>query len=187
LKSVCSVEESDKITVAVWFDSEEIGSKSLNGADSVFLKDILERIVYLLTEDKENCYIAFANSFIISADGVHAIHPNFSDKHDKNYTPEINKGITLKFNANQRYSTTSETASFIMKLCDKINISYQKIYNRSDLPSGSTIGPLSAANTGIKTVDLGIPMLSMHSVRELAGLNDMKDILKLFENFWREG
>ncbi len=185
LFSICSIGNiENSIAMSVWFDNEEIGSKTLQGADSVFLRDILERITFNLTFSKDKFYRVLSESFMISADGVHAIHPNFREKHDKNYSPEINKGITVKYNANQRYSTTSETAAFFINLCNEAKIPFQKIINRSDIPSGSTIGPLSSANTGIKTVDAGIPMLAMHSIRELAGIKDMEYTVKLFDRFF---
>jgi len=170
--------------MSVWFDNEEIGSKSPQGADSSLLQNIIARIILSLSFEKEKYFTALANSIIISADGVHGLHPNFPEKYDNNYAPLINKGVVIKFNANQRYSTTSETAAIFMSLCEKLNLPYQKFMNRSDIPSGSTIGPISAANTGIKTVDVGISMLAMHSVRELAGINDMKDIIKIFNEFY---
>ena len=185
LKSINSTENPESVAMSVWFDNEEIGSKTPQGADSSFLNNILERVILSLFDDKEKYFTAIANSIIISADGVHGLHPNFPDKSDNSYSPGINKGVAVKFNANQRYSTTAETAAFFIELCEKAEVPYQQFMNRSDIPSGSTIGPLSAANTGIKTVDAGIPMLAMHSVRELAGVKDLQDMVKVINEFYK--
>ncbi len=181
--SLCESDESDTTAVGVFFDHEEIGSQTPQGADSSFVKHLLERIVYVLGGDKEDFFRAIANSFMISADGAHAIHPNFSSKHDKLHAPEINEGPVIKMSAMQRYTTTAESANYFASLCESINVPYQKMINRSDMPSGSTIGPMCAAALGVKSVDVGNPMWAMHSIRETAGVYDhyyMTEVLKKF-------
>ena len=120
---------------------------------------------------------------MISADMAHALHPNFSDKHDPDYAPRINRGPVIKLNANFRYATTAETAFVFEQLCSDAEIPCQKMVNRSDIPSGSTIGPVSSASLGIKTVDVGNPMWAMHSIRETAGVLDHEYMTRAFITF----
>jgi len=181
--SLCDADESDATAVGVYFDHEEIGSQTAQGADSNFVKNILERIVAVQGGTREDMFRALANSFMISADGAHAVHPNFADKHDKAHAPEINGGPVIKLSANMRYTTTAESASYFIELCEKANVPYQKIINRSDIPSGSTIGPVCASVLGVTSVDVGNAMWAMHSIREPAGVYDhyyMTEVLKEF-------
>lgn len=173
-------------SIGVFYDNEEVGSQTLQGAASSFFKDILERIVLCSGGSKEDFYRTTASSFQISADGAHAIHPNFTDKHDKAYAPQINKGPVIKLNANYRYATTSESASRFIQLCQAVDVPYQKMANRSDMPSGSTIGPISSAATGIQTVDVGNPMLAMHSIREVSGVFDHYLMTKILKEFFND-
>jgi len=181
--SLCDVDEDDATAVGVFFDHEEIGSQSAQGADSNLVRNLLERIVAVQGGNSEDYFRAIANSFMISADGAHAIHPNYADKHDASHAPEINSGPVIKMSANMRYTTTAESANRFIELCDQANVPYQKMINRSDLPSGSTIGPVCSATLGIKSVDVGNPMWAMHSIRETAGVYDhyyMTEVLKGF-------
>lgn len=184
LNSLCNASTPENTIMGIFYDNEEIGSETIQGASSSFIKDLLERIIFANGGNKEDYFRAIASSFQISADGVHAVHPNFADKHDPEYQPEINAGPAIKMNANFRYATTSETAAIFMALCEKAQVPYQKMVNRSDIPSGSTIGPVSSSITGIKTVDVGNPMLAMHSIRELAGAKDHIYMTKVFEVFF---
>jgi aspartyl aminopeptidase len=174
----------DPITrVIAFYDHEEVGSETAQGAGSPFLKDVLERIT--LSEKREDFLRALANSFFISADMAHAIHPNYSDKHDSQHMPVINGGPVIKSNAGQRYATDAMSSAWFESLCKKAGIPAQKFVVRSDLGCGSTIGPITAANLGIRTVDVGNPMLSMHSIREMAGANDHELLTCAFKEFFR--
>ena len=168
--------------VVAFYDHEEVGSETAQGAGSPFLKDVLERIT--LSEKREDFLRALANSFFISADMAHAIHPNYSDRHDSQHMPIINGGPVIKSNAGQRYATDAVSSVWFESLCKKAGVPVQKFVVRSDLGCGSTIGPITAANLGIRTVDVGNPMLSMHSIREMAGVNDHELLIRAFKEFF---
>ncbi len=183
LEALLSVKKSDATVIAAFYDNEEIGSKTLMGADSDFMRSIIERITSLLCTGKDDIYRAISKSFLISADGAHAQHPNFPEKHDPGYVPKLNKGPVIKLSASFRYATTAESSAYFIELCEKKNIPFQKMANRSDVPSGSTIGPMSSASLGIKAIDVGNAMWAMHSVRETAGTLDhwyMTNVLKAY-------
>ncbi|MBT5869527.1 MAG: M18 family aminopeptidase [Nitrospinaceae bacterium] len=169
--------------VIAFYDHEEIGSETAQGAGSPFLKDVLERIA--LNENREGFLRALAKSFFISADMAHAIHPNYSDQHDARHMPLINSGPVIKSNANQRYATDAMSSAWFELLCQKAGVAVQKFVVRSDLGCGSTIGPITAANLGIRTVDVGNPMLSMHSIREMAGAKDHASMILAFKEFFK--
>lgn len=182
-EAITSNPEIDETSVAVFFDNEEVGSKTLQGADSSFLKDLLDRITFVSGGTLEDTYRSRALSFAISADGAHAHHPNYAESHDPAYTPVVNGGPVIKISSTYRYSTTSETAPVFKKLCRDVSVPYQELINRSDVPSGSTIGTITSSLTGIKSVDVGSPMLAMHSIRETTGVLDhfyMTEVLKRF-------
>lgn len=170
--------------VIVFYDNEEIGSESRQGAGSPFLKDVLERIQGNFEETREAYLRAISKSFFISADMAHAIHPNYSDMHEPRHMPRINKGPVIKVNASQRYATDAETSAHFELLAEKAKVSLQTFVTRSDLGCGSTIGPITAANLGIKTIDIGNPMLSMHSIREMAGTKDHWDLIRVFLEYF---
>lgn len=171
-------------TVAAFYDNEEIGSRTPMGADSSFTRTILERIVALTSDGRDDRFVAFSKSFLISADGAHTQHPNFPEKHDPAYAPKMNKGPVIKFSSSFRYATTAETSSVFEQLCENAGVPCQKIANRSDVPSGSTIGPMSSAALGIKAVDVGNAMWAMHSIRETAGTADHYYMTKAIEYFF---
>lgn len=162
------------------YDHEEVGSTSAIGANSVFMESILNR----LFEKNETQSRVLANSMFVSTDNAHGIHPNFPDKHDKKHAPILNHGLVIKVNANQRYATNFLTSSIIKNLCDDIDIPTQYFSNRADISCGSTIGPMSAANIGIKTIDIGVPTFAMHSIRETAGAKDAFYLSKMLKNFF---
>ena len=176
--------EDEATQVIVFYDNEEIGSETRQGAGSTFLKDILERVQGKFNETREAYLRAISQSFFISADMSHAIHPNYPDMHDLRHMPEINKGPVIKVNANQRYATDGETSTRFELLAEKAGVSLQKFVTRSDLGCGSTIGPITAASLGIKTVDIGNPMLSMHSIREMSGSKDHWDLIRVFLEYF---
>ena len=155
-------------SVLACYDHEEVGSTSAIGANGSFLESLLDRI-YSEPEEKSR---VMAQSILISTDNAHGIHPNFPSKHDENHAPVINEGLVIKVNANQRYATNSTTSSFLKNLCKEISVPTQYFVSRAGIPCGSTIGPITAANIGVKTIDVGVPTFAMHSIRELAGAND---------------
>lgn len=183
LKALLATQDNKSTIVATFYDNEEIGSQTLQGANSSFLEMILNRINFAWGGDLEDYARAIAKSFQISADQAHALHPNYVSKHDSNYAPQLNKGPVVKFSANYRYATNSESSSYFMSICKKLDIPCQKMINRSDMPSGSTIGPVSSATSSIKTVDIGNPMFAMHSTRETMGTLDQYYIVEVLKEF----
>ena len=156
----------------VCFDNEEVGSATKQGADSPFLRDILERIVLSLGKGRKEYLRAIANSFMISADMAHALHPNTPEKHDPVNKPILNKGPVIKMSASQSYTSDSESIAVYEMICEKAGVPVQKFVNRSDERGGSTIGPITSTQLGIRSIDIGNPTLAMHSVRELCGVQD---------------
>jgi len=149
-------------------DHEEVGSASVAGAQGTFLNTVLERFC------SNNIQLSqmTAQSMMISVDNAHGIHPNYANKHDDNHGPLINKGPVIKINANQRYASNSETSALFRHLCGQNDIPLQSFVVRSDMGCGSTIGPIAATETGVKTLDIGVPSFAMHSIREMAGADD---------------
>jgi len=172
------------IAVLAAFDHEEIGSNSRSGACGPILEDILVRISDGLGASVSQRRQAFAASFCVSADAGHAVHPNYAEKHDPANKPVLNGGPLLKINANQRYATDATGAALWARLCKESNVPYQEYVSNNDLPCGSTIGPLTATRLGIRTVDVGIPLLSMHSARELCGVEDPKSLATVSQLFF---
>ncbi len=171
---------SEATIIAALYDNEEVGSSTSNGGKSSFTEDILERLSGCVRED----YLrALANSYYVSADGAHAVHPNYSGKFDSLNKVFMNKGPVIKINANTSYATTTESSAVFEMICQKKNIPYQKFVNRADVRGGGTIGSMIASNLGIRTVDVGNALLAMHSARETTGVNDhwwMKEAMKGF-------
>lgn len=173
--------------VVVLYDHEEVGSRSAQGAGGTFLGDTLERIAGA-TADKEGSAQALARaiarSWLISADMAHAVHPNYADRHEPGHRPLLGAGPVIKTNANQSYATDAESAGFFTALCGQVGITPQYFVTRSDLGCGSTIGPISAARVGIRTVDVGNPMLSMHSCREMSAAADVAPMIAVLSEFF---
>jgi aspartyl aminopeptidase len=161
-------------------DHEEVGSMSAAGAQGTFLKSVLER----LCENDENTSRLIANSMMISADNAHGVHPNYADKHDSNHGPILNNGPVIKVNANQRYASNSETSAAFKHLCELADVPVQSFVVRSDMSCGSTIGPITACELGVKTVDVGVPTFAMHSIRELAGRWDAFYLYRVLKQFF---
>lgn len=171
--------------VLAFYDHEEVGSETAQGGGSPFLKDALERIVMTTDQPREALMRAMAHSLFISADMAHAVHPNYADQHEGRHLPVLNAGPVIKTNASQRYATEGVSSAEFELLCGRSGVGVQKFVMRSDLACGSTIGPITAANLGIRTVDVGNPMLSMHSIREMAGAQDHGDLIQVFKEFFR--
>ena len=176
------MEADDTLTgLLVCNDHEEVGSASAVGAGGSFLKDVLARML----PDQETRLRAFARSLLISTDNAHGVHPNFPDKHEENHGPVLNQGPAIKYNANQRYATNSETAGFFKSLCRDEEVPCQEFVNRADMACGSTIGPITATELGIRTLDVGVPTFAMHSIRELAGSRDAHALYRALARFYR--
>ncbi|HUX37886.1 MAG TPA: M18 family aminopeptidase [Rectinemataceae bacterium] len=158
--------------VAAFFDSEEIGSRTRMGADSSFLRDILARITSLSGSTTEGFHRALASSFSVSVDVAQAWHPGWPEKFDETFSPLLNGGPAVKVNANHRYATDALSEARFRGFCETAGVPCQKFQTRADMSPGSTIGPISAALSGMATVDVGSPLLSMHSLRETAGTRD---------------
>lgn len=166
-----------------------MGSESAQGAGSTILIQSVFRIYKLLTEGKNVAVDGFEktmqSSFLLSADMAHAVHPNYPEKHQCNHMVEINKGIVIKVNHNQRYATDLVSSTILKAIADKANVPMSEFVVRNDSACGSTIGPIIASKTGIKTVDLGAPMWGMHSIRETCGVLDGAYYRDLFTSFYR--
>lgn len=185
LQALTESKTKDPMTrVIAFYDHEEVGNDSAQGAGSPFLKDALERLTLESDSPREAFFRSMANSFFISADMAHAVHPNYSEKHDAKHMPILNGGPVIKCNSNQRYATEGVSSAWFEILCKKAGVPVQKFVVRSDLGCGSTIGPITAANLGIRTVDVGNPMLSMHSIREMAGAKDHLPLIKAFKEYF---
>ena len=179
------VEAVESTNVMVCFDNEEAGSRTKQGGDSELLSNTLERIVLSLDGGREEFFMALAKSFMISADLAHAVHPNTAEKYDPINRPMINKGPVIKISANQSYTTDSNSDAVYEEICKKAGVPVQKFVNRSDEKGGSTIGPITSTHLAIRSVDMGTPVLAMHSVRELGGVIDHSYVTKSFEEFYK--
>lgn len=181
MKALLNANES-VTSLLVCNDHEEVGSASHAGAEGTFLKDVLERI----TSPGEPRLRTLSRSLLVSTDNAHAIHPNYPEKHESNHGPVLNKGPAIKFNANQRYATNSETAGYFKSLCQLADVPCQAFVNRADMACGSTIGPITAKEIGVKTLDVGVPTFAMHSIRELAGTSDAHALMKVLTKLYQD-
>jgi aspartyl aminopeptidase len=180
LEALLSV-ESEESLLLVCNDHEEVGSQSAVGADGAMLEQFLKRL-----SGDEQSYARMMNaSMMISADNAHAVHPNFANKHDKNHGPQLNAGPVIKINANQRYASNALTQAIFRQCCEKAGVPVQSFVVRSDMACGSTIGPMTSANLGVKTVDVGVPTFAMHSIREMAGIADTDHMIAALAGFYQ--
>ena len=164
--------------VVALYDHEEVGSQSASGARSLFLSDVLERLALGCSpQDPSALPRASSRSLLVSADMAHAVHPNYADKHDKQHRPMLGLGPVIKVNVNQSYASDGPAIAAFSGACRARDITAQHFSSRNDVPCGSTIGPISAARLGIRTVDVGNPMLSMHSCREMAAVADVAPMI----------
>jgi len=170
--------------VVAFYDNEEVGSETAQGAASNFLAVTLERIMLSAGSPREDFHRALARSLFISADMAHAVHPNYVSRHDPQHMPKLNGGPVLKVNANQRYATSGESGSRFLRIANDVGVETQTFVARTDLGCGSTIGPITAARLGMPTVDVGNPMLSMHSIREMAGTRDHHQMIQIMQNLF---
>ena len=183
----CDFAKAGSIPVLCVLDNEEVGSGTKQGAASTFLKDTLQRINGALGGNDESYCVKLANSFMISADNAHAVHPNHTDKSDPTNRPQLNEGIVLKYNANQKYTTDAISGALFKLLCEKAGVPVQTFVNRSDMAGGSTLGNISNCQVAVNTVDIGLPQLAMHSAYETAGVKDTGYLVKVAELFLGSG
>ena len=171
-------ERKESIAVHCVLDNEEVGSTTKQGAASTFLKDTLMRINMGLGRTQEEYLMTLADSFMVSADNAHALHPNHTDKTDPVNRPVLNGGIVIKYNANQKYCTDGVSAAIFKDICDRAEVPYQTFVNRADMAGGSTLGNISNTQVPMKTVDIGLAQLAMHSVYETTGAKDTESLAK---------
>jgi aspartyl aminopeptidase len=176
---------SQALSVFAVFSNEEVGSSTRQGAASTFLQDTLKRIYLSLGKTFEDYTRDLARGFMISADNAHAIHPNVPEKADPVNRPLINHGVVMKFSGNQKYCTDGYSAAVFRKLAKEAGKEIQVFTNRSDIPGGSTLGNLSNNQVAIPTVDIGLPMLAMHSPYETAGSKDSDDLAEIVSVFFK--
>ena len=181
--AMINANEGDVIQMIAAFDHEELGSASRSGASGPLLADILNRISDGLGATLDQRHRSLAETLCLSADTGHAIHPNYPNRHDPANQPLLNSGPLLKINANQRYATDGRGMALWRRLCRRVGVGTQEFVSNNAVPCGSTIGPLTATRLGIATIDVGIPTLSMHSVRELAGTDDPLALARAMEAF----
>jgi len=172
--------DGSQSSLLVCNDHEEVGSLSAAGAQGPLLSRVLKRLV-----NSNNGYSALTDkSMMISVDNAHGIHPNYADRHDANHGPLLNAGPVIKINNNQRYATSSETSGFFRLLAAKEEVPVQSFVVRTDMACGSTIGPITAGETGVKTLDIGVPTFGMHSIRELAGVADAYNLSRVLQRYF---
>lgn len=184
LKAMMNSYNAHAVNVYACFDNEEVGSGTKQGACSTFLHDVLTRINDNLGFAKEEYYRAVAKSFMVSCDNAHAVHPNHPEKTDVQNCTYMNKGIVVKFSANQKYTTDAISSAVFANLCEKAGVPVQFFANRSDMVGGSTLGNLSSQKVSMHTVDIGLAQLAMHSSYETAGIKDSYYMVKALETFY---
>ncbi|GKV05450.1 hypothetical protein SLEP1_g17462 [Rubroshorea leprosula] len=184
--SESDLEDETGVRMVALFDHEEVGSNSAQGAGSPVMLDALSQTTNSFTSDPKALKKAIQRSFLVSADMAHALHPNYMDKHEDNHQPKLHGGLVIKHNANQRYATNAVTSFIFREIAAKHSLPVQDFVVRNDMPCGSTIGPILASGAGIRTVDVGAPQLSMHSIREMCAVDDVKHSYKHFKAFFQD-
>lgn len=185
LKALVKEEPENYINMLAVFDNEEVGSGTKQGADSSFLRDVLSRIRSGLQLEEERYRCMLAESFLISADNAHAVHPNHPEKTDPVNKPYLNEGIVIKYHGSQRYATDAYSAAVMKDICREAGVPYQAYVNRSDMTGGSTLGNILMAQVSMNTADIGLAQLAMHSSLETAGARDLDYLLRALEVFYR--
>lgn len=188
LKALCQTDSLNPsiITVAAFYDNEEVGSSTKQGADSYLTQILMEKIYEGLSFSRDSLNNSIANSFLLSADVAHGYHPNYGGKSDPTNLVSLGKGVVLKMNSSQRYATDTEAIGAVVQLCNLFDIPYQKFVNRSDMAGGSTLGSILSSHLPMHTVDLGIPILAMHSARETACEEDLQSLYTLCQAFYQK-
>lgn len=185
LKGIMAANQQEGINVAALFDNEEIGSRTKQGAASAVLNQFIERMYISLGGTREDMWADVAGGFMLSVDVAHAVHPNYNDKSDPTNRPVLNGGVVLKEAAAQTYAGDAEAIAVVKGLCQAKGISHQVFVNRSDMAGGSTLGSIASAQLPIRTMDIGVPILAMHSARETMGAADQEELNKLLIAFYK--
>lgn len=184
LQGIIHGENHHAVSVHCVLDNEEVGSGTKQGAESTFLKDTLLRINSSLGKTEEEFRMALSESFMISADNAHAVHPNKSEKADPTSRAYLNGGVVIKHSANQKYTTDAVSCAIMKMICNKAEVPFQMFVNRSDMAGGSTLGNISNTQVALNTVDIGVAQLAMHSPYETAGIKDVTYLIKAAETFF---
>lgn len=184
IKALTEAPAGKATNIMVCFDNEEVGSTTKQGADSPFLSGTLERISISMGKSREDYYRALSKSFMISSDLGHGLHPNYGEKSDPTNRPIVNKGPIIKVSASQSYTSDSLSSAVYRNICERAGVPVQVFVNRSDERGGSTIGPISSSHINISSVDMGIAIFSMHSIRELGGVKDYIYTIESFKEFY---
>lgn len=174
LHAIAQIDAPESTAVAILFDNEEVGSRTTAGAAGPFLETLLERI----SGGREEYFRAVTRSVMVSADCAHAVHPDWANKHSQQSRPRLNGGPAVKHSVMQNYATCVETGAYFFRCADRAGVTLQQFTGRTDALAGSTIGPITATRTGIPTVDVGNPMLAMHSIRETSGAHDHRKMME---------
>ena len=186
MKALAESEAREAIQICGVFDNEEVGSLSKQGADSTFLQDTLIRLGSALGASDSEIRAAMASGFMVSADNAHAVHPNHPEKFDKQNRTYMNRGVVIKHNANQKYTTDAVSDALFSLVCERAGVPVQHFSNRSDIMGGSTLGNLSNSHVSMNTVDIGLAQLAMHSACETAGTKDLDYLVRALREFWAE-
>ncbi len=186
LYAFCAAKPGVSTQIACFMDAEEIGSRAPGGADSSFLRDLIARINIALKGNAEDFYRAVSSSLCISLDAAQAWNPAYAEKYDPRYSPRLGFGPALKLNASKRYATDSLTEAIFSRLCEEQGVQWQKYMARADSQPGSTIGPITAARLGIRCMDIGHPLLSMHASRETIDASDHGAVCNLLKGFFQQ-
>jgi len=184
LHALLNAEAQKATNVLACFDNEEVGNRTKQGSDSPWMRTILERIVAALGGDVEDFFRSVYNSFLVSADMGHAVHPNAADKHDPTNRPVVNGGPMIKVHANRGFITDSESAAVFEALCRRVDVPAQRFVSRSDLRGGSTLGAAFLTQLDMRALDVGNALMAMHSIRELGGVQDHYYMMKAFTSFY---
>jgi aspartyl aminopeptidase len=184
VRAAPSVDERELVPILALFDHEEIGSGSAYGAEAPLLPTVIERIIDGTGGSRDDYHRAVARSLCVSADMAHAVHPNYADRSEARHKVFLDGGPVVKINSQQRYATCARTAALFEEICRREEIPVQQYVHRTDLPCGSTIGPITATRLGIRTVDVGNAMLSMHSIREMTGTKDQERMVRALAGFF---
>ncbi|MBQ7124697.1 MAG: M18 family aminopeptidase [Oscillospiraceae bacterium] len=184
LEAFITAKKAENLPVYCLFDNEEVGSQTKQGAASTFLAAVIERISEGLGLSSGEHYAKVANSFLLSCDNAHAVHPNHPEYQDRNHAVYMNKGIVIKYNANQRYTSDAVSAAIFGLVCEEAGVPFQRYANRADMPGGSTLGNIANTQVSLNTVDIGLPQLAMHSSYETAGAKDTEYYVKALACFY---
>lgn len=185
ITSLLDSSSSSRTCIAILNDHEEVGSESVTGAAGPLLETFLSVLASQQGLTPGDVHHLYSDSWCLSADNAHAVHPNYRERHESKHAPLPNRGVALKLNGNQRYATSARGAAFIKTVADRNDVPLQTFVSRNNMPCGSTIGPITATKLGIEAIDVGVPQLSMHSAREMCGAQDPQNLLNLMNGFYR--